>query len=153
MRVRLLAVLFAAALAALNVSSVFASTGGGGGTDLGLESITISGGTVIAKTGQVTLAGSVTCTQDLDASVSVDLAQVVGRLNTIRGSGFTSVSCLAAVGSASFTVSFFADFGKFAPGSARVDAFAETGFCNDVDCFFDDAAFGPASIRLVGSRG
>ena len=153
MRVRLLAVLFAAALATLNVSTVFADTGGGGGADLGLESMTISGGTVIARTGQVTLAGSITCTQDLDASVFVDIAQVVGRLNTIRGFGYTSVSCLAAVGSASFTVSFFADFGKFAPGSARVEGFAETVSCDDVDCFFDDAAFGPASIRLVGSRG
>ena len=83
MRVRLLAVLVAALLAAFNVSSVFADTGGGG-TDLGLEAVTISGGTVIARTGQVTLAGSITCTQDLDASVFVDFAQVVGRLNTIE---------------------------------------------------------------------
>ncbi len=153
MRVRLLAVLVAAALAAINVSSVFAATGGGGGTDLGLEAVTISGGTVVAKTGQVTLAGSITCTQDLDALVFVDLAQVVGRFNTIRGFGDASVSCLATEGSASFTVSFFADAGKFAPGAARVQAFAETGFCTDVECFFDDASYGPASIRLVGSRG
>ncbi len=154
MRVRLLAVLVAALLAAFNVSSVFAATGpGGGNADLGLEAVTISGGTVIAKTGQVTLAGSITCSQDLDAFVFVDLAQVVGRFNTIRGFGDTSVSCLAAEGSATFTVSFFADQGKFAPGAARVQAFAETGFCTDVECFFDDASYGPASIRLVGSSG
>ena len=107
MRARLLAVLVAALLAAFNVSSVFADTGGGG-TDLGLEAVTISGGTVIARTGQVTLAGSITCTQDLDASVFVDFAQVVGRLNTIRGFGFTSVCCLAADGSATFTISLLA---------------------------------------------
>lgn len=152
MRVRLLAVLVAALLAAFNVSSVFADTGGGG-TDLGLEAITINGGTVIAKTGEVTLTGSITCTQDLEASVFVDLAQVVGRFNTIRGFGSTSVGCLAAAGSASFTVSLFADQGKFAPGAARVQAFADTGFCNDVDCFFDSATYGPASIRLAGARG
>lgn len=153
MRVRLLAVLVAAMLAAFNVSSVFADTGGGGGTDLGLEAVTISGGTVIGKTGQVTLVGSITCTQDLEASVFVDLAQVVGRFNTIRGFGFASVSCLAVDGSASFTMSFFADQGKFAPGAARVQASADTGFCDEVDCFFDEASYGPASIRLVGSRG
>lgn len=154
MRVRLLAVLVAALLAAFNVSAVFADTGpGGGNADLGLESVTISGGTVSGRTGQVTLTGSITCTQDVDASVSVDLAQVVGRFNTIRGFGFTSVSCLAAEGSASFTVSFFAEQGKFAAGAARVQAFAETGFCNDVDCFFDQATYGPASIQLVGARG
>jgi hypothetical protein len=153
MRVRILAVLVGLVLATINASSVLAATGGGGGADLGLEGVTISGATVIAKTGQVTLAGAITCTQDLDASVGIDLAQVVGRLHTITGFGGTSVSCLASEGSASFTVSFFPDQGKFAPGTARVEAFAETGFCNDVDCFFDDASYGPASIKLVGSRG
>ncbi len=153
MRVRLLAVLVAAILAAISVSSVFAAGGGGSTADLGLEAVTISGGTVIAKTGQVTLAGSITCTQDLEAFVYVDLAQVVGRFNTIRGFGATPVSCLVADGSASFTISFFADQGKFAPGAARVQALAETWFCTEVECFYDFASYGPVSIKLVGSRG
>jgi hypothetical protein len=150
MRNRWFALLIGVALAMVSTSSAFADTGGGGGSDLGLDAVTISAGSVVSKTGVVTLTGSIACSQDLEASVFADVAQPVGRFKTVRGFGFVSVSCLAADGSADFTLAVFADQGKFAAGTVRVSANAETGFC-DVSgdpCFFDSVSFGPESIRL-----
>lgn len=152
MRNKWFAALVGVALAMVSASSVLADTGGGGNADLGLEAVSINTGSVVGRTGEVTLTGSISCTQDLDAWVYVDATQVVGRFNTIRGWGYTSVGCLAADGHAGFSMSFFADQGKFAPGAVRISAGAYTWFCDDVDCFYDFASFGPASIRLAGSR-
>jgi len=156
MRKGLLAALVGVALATVSASSVLAdTTGGGGSADLGLDAIRIDGGTVVSKTGFVTLTGSIDCSQDIQAYVGADAAQVVGRFNTIRGFGDVyPVTCLAADGRASFTMSFFADQGKFAPGSVRVSAYADVGFCDDNtgECFDEFASFGPASIRLTGLR-
>ena len=149
MRSRPLALVLGLVLAAMPMSTVLADTGpGGGNADLGLESVTITGGTVASKTSLVTMNGSITCTQDLTAFVEVDVSQVVGRFNTIRGFGGTEVTCLAADGTASFSTSFFADQGKFAPGNVTVNAFADVSFCDEVDCFDDSAFFGPATIHL-----
>ena len=154
MRNKLFAILVGAALAMVSASSVFADTGGGGTADLGLEAVTISSGSVVAKTGVVTLTGSIDCTQDLEAGVFVDLAQVVGRFNTIRGFGFTTVGCLATAGHAAFSMSFLADQGKFAPGGARVSAGADVFVCDEVtgECFEDFVSYGPASIRLKSGK-
>src|SRR5215213_6076091 len=115
MRARPLALILGLVLAAMPMSSVLAdTTPGGGADDLGLESVTITGGTVVAKTGLLTLNGSIACSQDLTASVGADVTQVVGRFHTIRGFGSTEVGCLAADGSAVFSMSFYADEGKFA---------------------------------------
>jgi hypothetical protein len=151
MRNRTLALVVGLALAMISASSVLADTSPGGNADLGLDAITISAGSVVGKTGEVTLTGAIECSQDLTADVFVDISQVVGRFNTIRGFGYASVSCLAADGSAPFTMSLFADQGKFAGGSARLSAFAETGSCDDVECFFDSVSYGPATLRLKGA--
>jgi hypothetical protein len=148
MRARSLGLVLGIALAAMPLSTALADTTGGGGADLGLEAVTITGGTITAKTAVVTLHGTISCSQDLTAFVWADVSQVVGRFNTIRGNGGQEIACAAATGSASFAVTIFAEQGKFAPGSAQVGAFADTGFCDDVDCYDDSVSFGPAGVRL-----
>ena len=150
------ALLVGVALALVSASSALADTSGGGGADLGLEAVSINAGSVVGKTGEVTLTGSIGCTQDVEGFVYVDVAQVVGRFHTIRGWGETSFSCLAAGGSAAFSISILADQGRFAPGAVRVSAGADTGYCDVVgeveECFYDSASFGPASIRIKGGK-
>lgn len=150
------ALLVGVALALVGAPSALAETTGGGDADLGLEAVSVSAGSVVSKTGEMTLTGSVSCTQDVEGFVYVDVAQVVGRFNTIRGWGGTSFSCLAADGSADFSMSFLADQGKFAPGAVRVSAGAETGYCDVVgeveECFYDSALFGPASLKIKGGK-
>ena len=155
MRNKLFSIVAGLALVALSASSALADTTGGGGADLGLDAVQVSAGTVISKTGEVTLTGSVNCSQDVDVSVYVELTQVVGRFHTIYGSGGTlaPVTCLAADGTAAFSLSFFPYEGKFAAGTARVAATAQAGSCDDVGCTIDTASYGPASLRLKGGRG
>jgi hypothetical protein len=125
------------------------TTGGGGGADLGLDAITITQGSVNARTGIATIRGTIECSQDLTgAFVSVELDQVVGRFHTLRGWGGTSVDCLVADGVAAWTLTIQPDQGKFANGGAVVSAFAEIDVCTDVDCLSDAAGLGPVSIRL-----
>ena len=125
------------------------TTGGGGGTDLGLDSITITHGSVNARTGIATVSGTIDCSQDLtEAFIGVELDQLVGRFHTLRGWGGTSVDCLAADGSATWTMTIQPDEGKFANGRAVVTAFAEVDVCTDVDCFSDAVGQGPVPIRL-----
>jgi hypothetical protein len=149
MRARSLGLVLGIALAAMPLSTALADTTGGGGTDLGLEAITITGGTVSNKVAVVTLRGSITCAQDLTAFVWADVSQLVGRFNTIRGSGGREVVCAAATGTASFDLTVQAEQGRFAPGSVQVNAYADSGFCDDVDCYDDAAFFGPAAVRLT----
>jgi hypothetical protein len=148
MHARSLGLLLGVALAAMPLSTALADTTGGGGADLGLEAVTISGGTIAAKTSVVTLQGSITCSQDLNAFIWADVSQVVGRFNTIRGTGGQEVACSAATGTALFSLTVPADQGKFAPGSVQVGAFADTGFCDEFDCYDDSAFFGPVGVRL-----
>ncbi len=149
MRPRSLGLLLGVALAAMPMSTAFADTTGGGGADLGLEAITISGGTIAAKTAAVTLRGSITCGQDLTAFIWADVSQRVGRFHTIRGGGGQEVSCSAATGTAVFSLAISTDEGKFAPGSVQVRAFADSGFCDEFDCYDGSAFFGPAGLRLA----
>jgi hypothetical protein len=155
MRNKLFSIVAGLALVSLSASSALADTTGGGGAELGLDAVQISGGTVISKTGEVTLTGSISCSQDVEAYVSAELTQVVGRFHTISGWGGTlnPVTCLAANGTAGFSFSFFPYEGKFAAGTARVTAMAQAGFCDEVACSIDEASYGPASLRLKGGRG
>jgi hypothetical protein len=149
-RNRLVGIVLPLALALAAATPVLAdTTGGGGGADLGLDAITITHGSVNARTGIATVSGTIDCSQDLTgAFVSVELDQVVGRFHTLRGWGGTPVDCLAADGSATWTLTIQPDQGKFANGRAVVSAFAEIDVCTDVDCFSDAAGLGPVSIRL-----
>ena len=129
-------------------AGVVADTGPGGNADLGLDAITISTNTVQPRTGLVTVTGRVECSQDLEAYVWGDVSQVVGRVWTVSGGGDTTVECLAADGSADFSVSFYAGSGKFVPGRARLEAFADTGYCTEEECFYDDVSTGTLIVRL-----
>jgi hypothetical protein len=158
MRVRTLAVPFALCLALASAGLAVAdTTPGGGGNDAGL-SITVMSTSVVAKTGLVTISGKVTCEADLDwGGVQASVSQGVGRLTTLRGYGWADTAgCVAASGGSPFTMSFYAESGRFAPGRAQlsVDAWgqggcqedAETG---DVTCERSGSAFiGPVAIRL-----
>jgi hypothetical protein len=127
---------------------VLADTGPGGNADLGLDGVTISRATVQPRTALVTVAGQIDCSQDLEAFVWVEVSQVVGRVWTVYGSGETLVDCLASDGSTDFSVSFYAGNGKFVPGRARLAGFAETGYCTEEECFYDDVEIGPMTMRL-----
>jgi hypothetical protein len=128
--------------------AVAADTGGGSNADLGLDGVTISGTSVVGRTGLVTVAGRISCSQDVDAYVWIELSQVVGRTSTISGGGATEVQCLAADGSADFSLSFYAWSGRFAGGNARIQGFAETYACTEEDCLYDTVSFGPTNVRL-----
>lgn len=126
-----------------------ADTTGGEAGDLGLETITITSGSVNGRTGVATVSGTISCSQDItDVFVSTQLEQVVGRFNTIRGWGWAQVSCSAATGSAAWSVIVRAEQGKFAGGTATVYADAYLDFCTDFECLSDYASVGPESIRL-----
>lgn len=148
MRSRSLGLVLGLALAAMPLSPALADTGGGG-ADLGLDAISISGGTIAAKSAAVTMHGTISCSQDLTAFVWADISQVVGRFNTIRGTGGQEVVCSAASGTASFDITIYADAGKFAPGNVQVGAYADTGFCDESDCFDDSVSVGPVAVRLA----
>ena len=128
-------------------AAVTADTGGGD-ADLGLDGATILTTSVQPRTGLVTVAGRVECSQDLQASVWVEMTQVVGRLFTIAGGGSTDVECLAADGTAAFSLSFSAWSGRFAPGPARLQGSADAWSCTEEDCSFDSIEIGPMRVRL-----
>ena len=126
-----------------------ADTTGGGTADLGLDAVTITSASVNGRTGVATISGTIGCSQDItDVFISTQLEQVVGRFNTIRGWGWTQVSCSAATGNAAWSAIVRADQGKFAGGRATVYADAYLDFCTDIECLSDYASVGPESIHL-----
>jgi hypothetical protein len=143
-----LVALFMLSVAMLASPIAVAADTGGSNADLGLDGVTISTTSIVGRTGLVTVAGRVECSQDVDAYVWAEVSQVVGRTSTISGGNATEVQCLAADGSAGFSLSFYAWSGKFAGGQARVQGGAETAVCTEEECFFDAVAFGPTNVRL-----
>ena len=150
MRSRFLAIPFAIALAFASVSLVAADTGGGGGSDYaeGGIDVTITSASVDPKSGLVSVSGHITCDVDFDyVGVDIQLSQLVGRLNTLRG-----------YGSATFTTALFADSGRFAPGAAKiqVSAWGQGGCHEDPDEGYVCDAYGSAShsmsLRLGRTR-
>jgi hypothetical protein len=101
----------------------------------------------------VTVTGQIQCSQDLQASIGLDLTQVVGRFWTISGGGGTGVECLEAEGTADFSLTFYPWSGKFAPGHARIQGYADTYMCTGEpdaeECFYDSVAIGPMNVRLT----
>ncbi len=160
MRSRFLAIPFALCLALVSAGLAAADTtppGEPSGLDVAVTSTSVN-----AKTGLVTVAGAITCEVDFDSVVAnVEVSQVVGRLHTLRGWGWANVDgCTAADGAASFTMSFYADSGKFAPGKAKVyvEAYGEGGCFEDPetgDYYCENsgwASHGPTAIRLKSVR-
>lgn len=132
----------------LALAAVPVAANGGGGTDLGLDGISISSTTVNARTGVASVSGSIACSRDLErVDIYVELSQPVGRFHSVSGGGNTQVACLATDGEAGFSLQVWPYGGKFAGGSAFVYASAGVFFCTEEDCFGDDVQFGPASVR------
>jgi hypothetical protein len=162
MRSRFLAIPFALSLALASAGIAAADTTPGGEGSYGGLDVTITSTSVNARTGLVSISGEVTCEVDFDyVGVQVELAQVVGRLNTLRGWGAADLGgCLATAGTASFTTSFYADSGRFAPGKAKVavSAYGEGGCAEDPDtgdwtCVNSGwASHGPMAVRLVSAK-
>jgi hypothetical protein len=83
--------------------------------------VTITNATVNSQTGQVTISGTVTCTEPAAYSLSLGVTQYVGRTNVITGSTYTSGTCAGPQGS-TFTAVVYGSNGRFGPGQARIDA-------------------------------
>jgi hypothetical protein len=162
MRPRLLAIPFALCLALASAGLVAADTTPGGDGSFGGLDVSVTSASVNAKTGLVAVSGVVTCEVDFDSvSAYVDLSQLVGRLFTVRGWGYADIAgCAAADGTASFSMSFYGESGRFAPGTAkiRVEAYGEGGCHEDPetgDYSCENAGWashGPMAIRLAGAR-
>jgi hypothetical protein len=98
-----------------------------------------------AKTGAVTLTGTVTCTGEADfAFLEAELAQRVGRF-TVRGFNGTDVACDGETRPWSLVV--FGDNGKFAGGKAASVTFAVA--CGAFDCGVD---FEERVIQIKGGK-
>jgi hypothetical protein len=140
-----LAVLVAMLAMALVAAVPALAAPGPGDSDLGLDGITVTSTTIDSKTKELTVSGTVTCSEPLSVFVQGSVRQDVGRFNTVQGFGWTEVACEGET-PFSFTVSTFE--GRFGGGSATVnaDAFA----CNEFGC--DSAEVGPISTKLTPSR-
>ncbi len=100
----------------------------------------------VARSGDVTLTGTVTCEEAGFAFLELHLRQNVGRLHTIQGGGFTEVECTEAGEVVPFTTTVRPFEGRFAPGRARLFMFAQ-GECDEFSCEFED--FGERTVRLT----
>jgi len=162
MRSRFLAIPFALCLALASAGIAAADTTPGGEGSYGGLDVTVASASVNPKTGLVSVSGQVTCSVDFDSvGVQVEVAQVVGRLTTLRGWGWADTNgCLASVGTVPFTMSFYADSGRFAPGKAKVQVAAygqggcvEDPTTGDIICANDGwASHGPLAIRLASAK-
>ncbi len=90
--------------------------------------LVITSTTVDPHTGDVTVTGSVTCSEAATGFVTVELTQQVGRLSTVRGSGATEVNCGPTRTSFTFTVE--PNEGEFRPGRATMRAYADVYVCD-----------------------
>ncbi len=141
----LVAMLAMALVAAVPALAQSTAEHGPGDSDLGLDGITVTSTTIDSKTKELTVSGTVTCSEPLSVFVEASVRQDVGRFNTVQGFGGTEVACEGET-PFSFTVSTFE--GRFGGGSATVDAGAFA--CNEFDC--DSVEVGPISTKLTPSR-
>jgi hypothetical protein len=83
--------------------------------------VTFDQTTVDPRTGEVTLSGTITCSEPALVDVFGELRQQVGRIFTVRGFVGVFVECPGPEGT-TFTVTVTADQGRFVPGPARLTA-------------------------------
>lgn len=84
--------------------------------------LTITGATVDPQTGEVTVRGTIRCSERAQAFVEINVTQYVGRKTAIQGWGSTSLRCGPTA--RSFAVSVFGENGRFGPGRAVIRGFA-----------------------------
>ena len=101
-------------------------------------------GSVIAKTGLVTVTGTITCSQPAEGFLDVIIRQRAGRA-FIDGESFSEVTCGPTPTPWSASTTGFN--GIFKAGNASVDAFA--GVETESQSAFDEVV---ANVKLVGKR-
>jgi len=101
-------------------------------------------GTFVKKTGQAIIRGKYSCSGVVDfGEIDVDLSQRVGRVATIRGSGFADISCDGAVHN--WSVLIDPESGMFKGGHA---ASVTVGFaCGPFEC---GVSFVDQTVKLRG---
>ena len=105
--------------------------------------INITGVTV--NSGVVTVTGTVTCSPAAAfVNIVVGVSQSVGRFDTVRGQGDTSL--LDCEGEVPFSAVVTADEGRFAGGKAFV--FADAFGCSDFDCSSTDSDLDNKIVQL-----
>ena len=100
-------------------------------------------GTVVSKTGVVTVRGTVSCNLPADVSIYVAVQQRAGRV-FIQGDAFADVQC---DGTTRWAATGQGYNGIFKGGSAQVDAYAQ-GSSGSQNAFVEVQA----TIKLVGKR-
>lgn len=98
-------------------------------------------GTVIPRTGEVTVSGTVQCSQDSEFQISGQVRQPAGRA-TITGFFSEPVSCTGGEEPTEWTATLQGENGRFVAGRATVSVTA------DCDCDVEPAS---TTVRLSGS--
>jgi hypothetical protein len=101
-------------------------------------------GEVSPRTGQVTVSGTVSCSEDSDIFLSGEVTQRAGRV-TIQGFFFDSVSCAGGEEPTPWSVPFEGQNGRFVGGRASVIVVAEG--CGIITCDQDQES---RTVRLTG---
>ena len=104
-------------------------------------------GNVIPSTGEVTVSGTVTCSDDATVELIGDVQQRRGQ-STIQQSFFVSLSCAGGEEPTQWSATFTAENGRFVAGraSVRIDA----NVCVNTDCLFIPDQE-PTTVQLRGS--
>jgi len=98
-----------------------------GTANLGIDAIGITSATRISL-GRAVVKGTVTCSKTTSGVwVNARVRQTVGRTTTIRGSGGTTIRCVAGT-KVPYSVTVTPNSGKFAGGKALVSANASKEF-------------------------
>jgi hypothetical protein len=99
-------------------------------------------GTVNPRTGEVTVSGTVECSQDSEFQISGEVGQRAGRA-IIRGFFSESITCTGGEEPIEWTATLQGENGRFVAGRAAVAATA------DCDCNVDSVS---TTVQLRGSR-
>jgi hypothetical protein len=103
-------------------------------------------GTVNSRTGEVTLSGTLECSQDAEIIIVADLSQRAGRV-IISGSMVESISCTAGGDPIEWTGTLSGNNGRFVAGRADVHVAA----CDQQSGVGDDDQVS-TTVQLRGSR-
>lgn len=104
-----------------------------------------SKGTVVPRTGEATISGTVVCSEPGSVYVEAELRQRAGR-TIISGYGFTEVEC--STEPTSFTISVVGSNGRFVGGKATIRNVYIEGCPDSGDCT-SDFIEGPLAVKLT----
>src|SRR3954453_16127938 len=95
--------------------------------------VTIDGGTVVPRTGQAAISGTVTCSEPVDFVFDANVVQNVGRVFIIRGYIPQQGTCPGPDG-VSFTAPVVSDSTGFRPGLVDVEVAGYACAVGDISC-------------------